>query len=126
MSGMKALIDRLKREVAVVVHAFGDPRTPWLPKLVAVVVVGYALSPIDLIPDAIPVLGLLDDALVVPLGAWIVVKLLPADVLADARARVAAGEQVPRPAWALFLVVSTWAVALALLVLFLKSWLGGG
>jgi uncharacterized membrane protein YkvA (DUF1232 family) len=111
--GLRSFIRRVRDDVAVVAIALGDPRTPLLPKLIAIFVVGYALSPIDLIPDAIPVLGLLDDALLVPLGAWLVLKLLPAEVLDDARARVAAGERAPRPAWAVVLVVVSWGALVA-------------
>ena len=77
----------LKREVHAVGIAALDPRTPWTAKLIASLVLAYALSPIDLIPDFIPVLGQLDDLLLVPLGIALVIKLIPADVLAEARAR---------------------------------------
>ena len=68
-----------------------DPRTPWYAKLAAGCVVAYAISPIDLIPDPIPVLGHLDDLVLIPLGVWLVRRLIPATVIADARAAVDAG-----------------------------------
>lgn len=66
-----------------------DPRTPWYAKLLASAVVAYAVSPIDLIPDFIPVLGYLDDLILLPLGIALAIKMVPAEVLADCRARAA-------------------------------------
>lgn len=65
--------------------AYRDKRTPWYAKVLAVIVVAYALSPIDLIPDFIPVLGYLDDLILVPLGITLALKMIPAEVMADAR-----------------------------------------
>src|SRR5918993_3999071 len=81
----------LKRETLVMYAALRDPRTPWYAKAAAGCVVAYALSPIDLIPDPIPVLGYLDDLVLIPLGVWLVRRLIPAAVLADSRAAVDAG-----------------------------------
>ena len=78
---------RIKREVHALVLAATDARTPRLAKLAAVAVAAYALSPIDLIPDVGPVLGYLDDLLLVPAGIFLVVRLLPPGVMADARQR---------------------------------------
>jgi len=64
-----------------------DPRTPWYAKIVAAAVAAYALSPIDLIPDFIPVLGCLDDLIIVPLGILLVVKMIPTDLMAEFRAQ---------------------------------------
>ena len=75
----------LKNEILALVIAYRDPRTPWYAKAWALVVVAYALSPIDLIPDFIPVLGYLDDLVLLPLGIALAVKLIPAGVMADAR-----------------------------------------
>ena len=80
----------LKAETMVLYFAVRDPRTPLAARLVAAAVVAYALSPIDLIPDFIPVLGLLDDALILPLGIALALRLVPAPVLADARAKAQA------------------------------------
>lgn len=77
----------LMRETTALYYAFLDPRTPWYAKLVAIVTVGYALSPIDLIPDFIPVIGYLDDLLLVPAGIALARKLVPKDVLEDCRLR---------------------------------------
>ena len=75
----------LKREVMALAIAYRDPRTPWVARLCALAVVAYALSPIDLIPDFIPVLGLLDDLLLLPLGITLALKLVPPEVMAEAR-----------------------------------------
>jgi len=75
----------LKRETHALYLAARDPRTPWHAKLVVAVVVAYALSPIDLIPDFIPVLGYLDDLILLPLGIFLALRLIPAAVLAEAR-----------------------------------------
>lgn len=97
-----------------------DPRTPWPAKLLAAVVVAYALSPIDLIPDFIPVLGYLDDLVLVPLGIWLVLRLIPDEVMADARARAAEAERPGRSLAGLSIVIGVWlAVAASLAWMFL-------
>lgn len=97
-----AFIDRLrdwaralKRDVLALFRAARDPRTPWYAKALAAFVAAYALSPIDLIPDFIPVLGYLDDLLIVPAGIWLSLKLIPPEVIAEHRKAV---EQAPRDA----------------------------
>jgi uncharacterized membrane protein YkvA (DUF1232 family) len=75
----------LKIELLAVWFAYRDPRTPWYAKIWAALVAGYAFSPIDLIPDFIPIIGYLDDAIIVPLGVLIAIKLIPKDVMADTR-----------------------------------------
>ena len=85
----------LKRDTYALVLACRDGRTPWYAKLTAAVVVAYAFSPIDLIPDFIPVLGLLDDLLLVPLGVVLVRRLVPAQVMSECRVR-AESAAVPR------------------------------
>ena len=82
---LKLRARELKKEVFAVYLAARDPRTPWYAKVWILLVVAYALSPIDLIPDFIPILGYLDDLLLVPAGLWLAVKLIPAEVLAEAR-----------------------------------------
>ena len=77
----------LQREVHAVYLAMRDPRTPWYARLLAGAVVAYAFSPIDLIPDPIPVLGYLDDLLLVPLGIVLVLRLIPAEVMQECRQR---------------------------------------
>ena len=82
---------RAKRDVMALYLATRDPRTPWLAKVVATCAAAYALSPIDLIPDFVPVLGYLDDLIIVPLGILLVVKLIPPGLMAEYRA-MAAGQ----------------------------------
>ncbi|CAA9582557.1 MAG: hypothetical protein AVDCRST_MAG88-3525 [uncultured Thermomicrobiales bacterium] len=87
----KARARELKREVQALLLALRDRRTPALAKVVAWCVIAYALSPIDLIPDVIPVLGLLDDLVLLPLGIALAVRLTPAPVLDDCRERARRG-----------------------------------
>jgi uncharacterized membrane protein YkvA (DUF1232 family) len=87
---LKTRARALKKELAALYIAFRDPRTPWLARGVALLTLAYALSPIDLIPDFVPVLGYLDDLVIVPAGIALAIKLIPADVMAEARASEAA------------------------------------
>lgn len=80
----------MKGEAHALYLAMKDPRTPWYARAVAVIVVGYALSPIDLIPDPIPILGYLDDLILIPLGIMLVIKLIPPEVIRECRERAAA------------------------------------
>jgi uncharacterized membrane protein YkvA (DUF1232 family) len=83
---LRAWAKRIKRDGVTLWFAGKHPRTPWYAKALGVFVVAYALSPIDLIPDFIPVLGYLDDVLLLPGLIWLTIKLLPSDVLAVCRA----------------------------------------
>src|ERR1044072_6902172 len=103
----------LQRDVHALYLASRDPRTPWYAKALAIVVAGYALSPIDLIPDFIPVLGLLDDVILVPLGIWGVVKLTPPQVMMESRAAAAAVADRPISRTAAAIIVAIWIAALA-------------
>jgi uncharacterized membrane protein YkvA (DUF1232 family) len=84
---IKTWARRIKRDSLTLWFAYRDPRTPWAVKGLCVFVVAYALSPIDLIPDFIPVLGYVDDALLLPGLIWLAVRLLPPQVVADSRVR---------------------------------------
>src|SRR4051812_611938 len=86
----------LKRETTALYFAVRDPRTPVFAKIIAGLVVAYALSPIDLIPDFIPVLGYLDDLILVPVGIAISLRLIPDEVLADSRLKAAAALAKPK------------------------------
>nr|WP_247713415.1 YkvA family protein [Qipengyuania polymorpha] len=109
----------LKRDVLALWLAARDARTPLVAKLLAGAVAAYALSPIDLIPDFIPVLGLLDDLLIVPLGIWLVLKLIPAALMAEFRERAARLAERPNSMVGLLFVVAIWLAMAALLGLFL-------
>jgi uncharacterized membrane protein YkvA (DUF1232 family) len=97
MQRLKHWARRLKSEARAVYLAYRDPRTPWYAKALAVFVVAYAFSPIDLIPDFIPVLGYLDDLLITPLGLYLCVRLIPPQVMAEARLQAARQESEARP-----------------------------
>lgn len=109
---------RLKRELDAVSLAIRDPRVPWQAKALGALVLAYAFSPIDLIPDFIPVLGYLDDAILVPIGIWLVLRLIPPAVMEDARRRAADSRSDRRPrSWVgAALVVTAW-VGLAVVLL---------
>src|SRR5512139_812634 len=100
----------LKTEVYALYLAYRDPRTPWYARLLAGIVVAYAFSPIDLIPDFIPVLGYLDDLLLVPLGVMLALRMVPRDVLDECRARARAefAEGRPTSRTAMVAIVGIW------------------
>lgn len=100
-------------------YALRDPAAPWSARIVGGVAVAYALSPIDLIPDFIPVLGMLDDIVLVPAGLWLAWRLLPADLVARYRAqRTVLVAQLPQSKGAAAVIVLLWLLALALTVQF--------
>jgi uncharacterized membrane protein YkvA (DUF1232 family) len=100
----------LKRETYALLLAYRDPRVPWYAKLWVACVVAYALSPIDLIPDFIPVLGYLDDLILVPLGIALALRLIPPEVMADSRARAeqALAENRPQSRIAAVVIIAIW------------------
>lgn len=114
---------RLKREVKALALACRDPRVPWSARVLAIVVVAYALSPIDLIPDVIPVLGYLDDLILIPLGVALVIRLIPPFVLDECREKARnAGPAAARSARiAALLIVLLWAGVLY----FMTRWIAG-
>jgi uncharacterized membrane protein YkvA (DUF1232 family) len=112
--GLRARAAAIKRDTLAVYFACRDPRTPWYVKLLAGGVVAYALSPIDLIPDFIPVLGYLDDLILVPLGIALAVRMIPGDVLADCRVQAQAASERPRDRRAAAIIVVIWLGAAAL------------
>jgi uncharacterized membrane protein YkvA (DUF1232 family) len=106
----------LKNEAFAVYLAAKDPRTPWYAKALALCVAGYALSPIDLIPDFVPVLGYLDDAVIVPLGILLVARLIPQEIMAENRAAalaLCAARPISRTAGIAIALV--WAASIALI-----------
>ncbi len=107
---MKQWARGIKRDVVTVYFAARDPQAPMGARILAGVVAAYALSPIDLIPDFIPVLGYLDDLLIVPLGLLLVMRLMPDDVLANARAKADTLLAKPRSLLAAACFVAIWAV----------------
>ena len=112
---LRAWARRIKRDGLTLWFAGKSPRTPWYAKALGGLVVAYALSPIDLIPDFIPVLGYVDDVLLLPALIWLTVKLLPEDVLQDCRRQADEWLQEqgrkPRSRAGLVLVISAWLLA---------------
>lgn len=112
---LKGTARRLKIETYALCLAYRDPRTPWLAKVWILFVVAHTFSPIDLIPDFIPVLGYLDDLIITPFGIWLAVKMVPIEVMTEARERA---QQLPGPNGRLgrvgaVLVIMIWLVAIA-------------
>lgn len=105
----------VKRDVHAVWLAARDPRTPWFAKILALAVAAYAVSPIDLIPDFIPVLGYVDDILVVPVGIMLVVRLIPPGVMNEHREAAAGSTDYPASRMAAGVVVAIWIVCATLL-----------
>jgi uncharacterized membrane protein YkvA (DUF1232 family) len=87
--GLKGRAKRLQAETYALYLAYKDPRTPWYAKVFAGCLVGYALSPIDLIPDFVPVLGYLDDVILLPVGIYFAIKIVPTDVMEESRKKAA-------------------------------------
>ena len=106
----------LKQQTLALYLACRDPRTPWYAKALGAFIIGYALSPIDLIPDFIPILGYLDDLVVVPLGIALLLRMIPPQVVADSRQKAAVRFTARRPTnrLAALVIVAVWAAAMAL------------
>ena len=101
----------IRRETYALYLACRDPRTPWYARLFAAAVAGYALSPIDLVPDFVPVLGYLDDLIIVPAGIVLAIKLIPVPVMAEARAQASLESNRPGGKLAALIVIGTWVLA---------------
>lgn len=125
MEKWQARVRALKTEVYALYLAYRDPRVPWYARAFAAVVVAYAFSPIDLIPDPIPVLGYLDDLILIPLGVILALKMIPQPVMAECRAEatavMAAGKPVNRAA--AVVIVAVWLLVAALGILLVARWM---
>jgi uncharacterized membrane protein YkvA (DUF1232 family) len=119
LSHLKAWARNLRRDSHAIYLASRDPRVPWYAKTLAIAVAAYALSPIDLIPDFIPVVGYLDDLIIVPLGIWLVVSLIPGDVMAECRAKADAAGQRPVSRAGMIAIIAVWIVGAIML-----GWIG--
>jgi uncharacterized membrane protein YkvA (DUF1232 family) len=120
---LKVRARALKTEVLAVYLAARDPRTPWYARGLALLIVAYALSPIDLIPDFVPVLGYLDDLILIPGGIWLAIRMIPPDVLAEAHL-MAADSSMERilGRFGTVIIVFLWFAALIFVIyLFLRS-----
>ena len=109
---IKSWARNIKTDTHAVYLAARDPRVPWFAKVLAIAVAAYALSPIDLIPDFVPVLGYLDDLIIVPAGIWLALKLIPADLMEELRAEAERRGERPTSRAAMFVIVLLW-IALA-------------
>ncbi len=123
---MKKRIDKLrerakslKRETYALYLAYHDPRVPWYAKAVCACTVGYALSPIDLIPDFIPVIGYLDDLIIVPAGLALAIRLIPEEVMCECRSKAEErmSRKGPRNYFAAAIIVAIWLVFISLSVM---------
>ena len=113
---LRAWAAAIKRDVVALYIAGRDPRVPWYVKLAAVAVAAYALSPIDLIPDFIPVLGYLDDVIILPVAIFLVIKMIPAPLMAEFRQEAQRRAERPTSRAGAILIVAIWIAALVLAV----------
>lgn len=109
MQSFKQWAKKLKKETYAIYLASKDPRVPWYARLLAAAVVAYAFSPIDLIPDAIPIIGYLDDLIIVPAGLWLTLKMIPPEVIAECRKKAEEAEEKP----------TNWVVAVSIVALWI-------
>jgi uncharacterized membrane protein YkvA (DUF1232 family) len=119
---MKSWARLIKRDIATLWFAARHPSVPWFAKAVAAATVAYALSPIDLIPDFVPVLGYLDDLVIVPAGILLAVRLIPDHILSELRSQADATGRLPPSRTGLVAIVMIWLASVAILAL----WLLGG
>ena len=116
MARLRAWAEAIKRDVVALYIAGRDPRVPWYVKLAAVAVAAYALSPIDLIPDFIPVLGYLDDVIILPVALLLVIKMIPAPLMAEFRQEAQRRAERPTSRAGAILIVAIWIAAFVLAV----------
>jgi len=119
IDGLRRRARALSQETYTLFLAYGDPRTPWYARAWTLLVLAYAASPIDLVPDFLPVLGYLDDLLLVPLGIALALRMIPGEVMADCRRRAAqAGATAEGRAWlGALMVAAVWLLGLAIAAL---------
>lgn len=112
LTRLKKWAQTINRDVHAVYLASHDPRVPWYVKLAAVCIAGYALSPIDLIPDFIPIIGYLDDLLIVPAAIYLVIKLIPPEILQEHRRTAEDITTKPRSILGAVFIVITWLLVI--------------
>ena len=110
-----SLFERIRIDAHAMWLAARDRRTPWYARGFGLIIAAYALSPIDLIPDFIPILGLIDDAIIIPAGIWLFLKMLPRDLFEEHRAAAQAAAERPRSKGGMLLILLIWIGAAALL-----------
>ena len=119
LSRIKAWAHKVNRDGYALYLASRDPRVPWYAKVLAIAVAAYALSPIDLIPDFIPVIGYLDDLIILPLGIWLVVSLIPGEVMLEYRAKASEAAQQPTSRAGMVAILLLWVAGASAL-----GWIG--
>ncbi|MGG0188093.1 YkvA family protein [Bacillus rhizoplanae] len=119
---MKKWAKNLKKQLLVLYLAYRDERVPWYTKLFTMLVVAYAFSPIDLIPDFIPILGYLDDLILVPLGVYLALKLIPEEVLEDCKRKIEGQSSMNKPKnWITgFLIIIIWLIVFVWIVSYMN------
>lgn len=115
LDALKQWARAIKRDVVALWLAARDPRVPWYAKAIAGAVTAYALSPIDLIPDFIPILGYLDDLIIVPLGIWLAIRMIPSELMDGFRAE-AATRSKPRTWTGFVAILAVWLAAALILI----------
>ena len=117
---LKERVSRLRTEVYALYLASKDSRVPWYVKVLMALIIGYAISPIDLIPDFIPVLGQLDDLMVVPAGIALVIKMIPKNVMEECKRKARDETMDTKTKWVVALIIiSIWVLAIYLVVRFI-------
>jgi uncharacterized membrane protein YkvA (DUF1232 family) len=118
LEGWRQRVKELKTETYAIYLAYQDPRVPWYAKILIVLVVAYTFSPIDLIPDFIPVIGYLDDLIIIPLGILLVLKMIPPVVIAECRvnARTKFDQDPPNSLAAVAVILVIWILAAAVII----------
>ena len=121
LSSLRAKAKQLERETYALYLAYRDPRTPWHARAFSAFVVAHTVSPIDLIPDFIPIIGYLDDLIITPLGLYVALRMIPAQVMVDARqqAALASAEGRIKTKAGVAIVLSVWAIGAILLLIVL-------
>ena len=122
LAQLKIWARTIKQDVHAIYLASRDPRVPWQAKALAICVAAYALSPIDLIPDFIPVLGYLDDLIILPLGVLLVVRMIPPEIMAEHRGAALLAQQKPQSTAAAVVIVAIWIAAAAFCIWFTYKW----
>jgi len=122
LARLKVWARTIKQDVHAIYLASRDPRVPWQAKALAICVAAYALSPIDLIPDFIPVLGYLDDLIIVPLGVLLVVRMIPPEIMAEHRGAALLAQQKPQSTAAAVVIVAIWIAAAAFCAWLTYKW----
>ena len=117
LENLKSRAKTLKRDTFALWYAARDERTPWYARLLALLVAAYALSPVDLVPDFIPVLGYLDDLILIPAGIALTLRLIPPEVMAASRAKADTALVKPNPWWMTVLIILVWIGVLSCIVL---------